>query len=65
MDDEDKEMANLLFQCKVQLLDKTDLVPMDDLPENFWSSDFRDVHLSYSFWNQLNDWKTLAEPLTL
>ncbi|XP_019919163.3 serine-rich adhesin for platelets isoform X2 [Magallana gigas] len=65
MDDEDKEMADLLFQCKVQLLDKTDLVPMDDLPENFWSSDFRDVHLSYSFWNQLNDWKTLAEPLTL
>jgi hypothetical protein len=31
---------------------------MDDLPENFWCSDFSKVHLSYAFWNQIDDWDT-------
>ena len=64
LDEEDKEMADLLFQCKVQLLDKTDMVPMDDLPENFWSSDFSSVHLSHAFWRSLNDWNVSVGQLT-
>nr|XP_022341651.1 uncharacterized protein LOC111135673 isoform X2 [Crassostrea virginica] len=64
LDEEDKEMADLLFQCKVQLLDKTDMVPMDDLPENFWSSDFSSVHLSRAFWRSLNDWNISVGQLT-
>ncbi|XP_061196501.1 uncharacterized protein LOC133204772 [Saccostrea echinata] len=64
MNDEDKQLADLLFQCKIHLLDESDLIPMDDLPENFWCSDFSSVHLSRTFWNQVNDWDGLVQPMS-
>ena len=45
-----------LSNCRIRLLQKVDLIPCQDLPDNFWTSNFADVKLPSDIWECVDDW---------
>lgn len=54
--EDEKRLNNLLSTSVVRLLTENDLIPCDDLPQNFWSADFSEVKLCIDFWNIIDSW---------
>ena len=49
-------LNKLLSTSVVRLLTDQDLVPCDDLPDNFWTEDYSKVKLSVDIWNTVDQW---------
>ena len=45
-----------LSNCRIRLLQKVDLIPCHDLPDNFWTNNFAEVKLPSDIWDCLDDW---------
>ena len=49
-------LHKFLSTCRIRLLQKIDLIPCYDLPENFWANNFADVKLSSDIWECVDTW---------
>ena len=45
-----------LSNCHIRLLQKVDLIPCHDLPDNFWTNNFAEVKLPLDIWECVDDW---------
>ncbi|KAK3085083.1 hypothetical protein FSP39_023999 [Pinctada imbricata] len=52
----ESRLSVLLKDCRIRLLSEEDLLPSTDLPENFWTDDFKDVKLTENLWKEVDCW---------
>lgn len=50
------DLASFLRTCSVRIISDSEIVPSDDLPENFWTEDFCNVRLTKQMWDQIDRW---------
>ncbi|KAL5017018.1 hypothetical protein ScPMuIL_006607 [Solemya velum] len=50
-------LTELLNGCNVYLIKDEEIIPGDDLPENFWSCKFSDVVVGGELWSQVDSWR--------
>ncbi|KAL3858513.1 hypothetical protein ACJMK2_013098 [Sinanodonta woodiana] len=53
---EEEFLADLLYQCKVKLIDNRELINDNDLPENFWTTDYAKLKIGQSLWSCVDVW---------